>query len=88
MKLGTNASRAAHRGLHSSVFLGLIISLLLLSGVNPARAASTAVTSCGQILAAAGDYELTGDLGPCKGDGVVIAASGVHLTWPATRSRG
>ena len=68
--------------------LGLIMSLLLLSGVNPARAASTAVTSCGQILAAAGDYELTGDLGPCKGDGVVIAASGVHLTWPATRSRG
>ena len=63
-----------------SVLLGLLVPFLFLLETTPARAGSTAVTTCGQILSGAGDYELTNDLGPCQGDGVVIAASGVHLT--------
>jgi len=83
MKVSGNAScasRAAHPGLRLSALLGFVVPFFFLSGTTPARAASTAVTTCGQVLSAAGDYELTHDLGPCEGDGVVIAASGVHLT--------
>jgi len=83
MKVSTNAnnaSRGAHGGLRLSALLGLVVSFFFLSGTTPAHAKSTAVTACGQVLSAAGDYELTKDLGPCTGDGVVIAASGVHLT--------
>ena len=74
------ASRAAHSRVRLSALLGLVVTFFFLSGITPARAASTAVTTCGQVLGAAGDYELTRDLGPCEGDGVVIVASGVHLT--------
>ncbi len=80
MKVSTHASRAAHGGLHLAVLLGLAVAFFFLLGTTPARAGSTAVTTCGQVLGAAGEYELTRDVGPCQGDGVVIAASGVHLT--------
>src|SRR5712692_6944579 len=80
MKVRTHASRAAHGGLHLAVLLGLAVAFFFLLGTTPARAGSTAVTTCGQVLGAAGEYELTRDVGPCQGDGVVIAASGVHLT--------
>ena len=79
-KVSSNESRAARGRMRLSVLLGLLVPFLFLLGTTPARAGSTAVTTCGQILSAAGDYELTNDLGPCQGDGVVIAASGVHLT--------
>jgi len=62
------------------MLFGLVPAFLFLLGTTPARAGSTPVTTCGQVLSAAGDYELTTDLGPCSGDGVVIAGSGVHLT--------
>ena len=54
--------------------------LTLLIGVGPARAQSTPVTTCGQVLSAPGQYHLTDDLGPCSGDGVVITATGVNFT--------
>jgi parallel beta-helix repeat protein len=54
--------------------------LFLGTGVGQARADSTEVTVCGQVLAEPGDYHLAGDLGPCAGHGVVIAASDVRLT--------
>jgi parallel beta-helix repeat protein len=61
--------------------LGILTGLAaLLLSVGPARAESTPVTECGQVLSAPGKYHLTADLGPCTGDGVVINASGVHLT--------
>jgi parallel beta-helix repeat protein len=63
-------------GLLVSVF-GLVTPLL---GAGPAQPQSTPVTTCGQVLSTAGQYHLAGDLGPCSGDGVVITASGVHLT--------
>jgi len=80
MKVSTHARQAAHGGLHLSVFLGLVVSCFVLAWTTPARAGSTAVTTCGQVLRTAGDYELAQDVGPCQGDGVVIAANGEHLT--------
>jgi parallel beta-helix repeat protein len=49
-------------------------------GVAAAQPASTPVTQCGQVLAAPGHYHLAQDLGPCPGDGVLIAASNVRFT--------
>ena len=52
---------------------------LMLVGVAPASAQSTAVDTCGQQLSAPGNYHLTGDLS-CSTDGVVITASDVSFT--------
>jgi len=61
-----------------AILTGLAVTLSI--GVAPAQAQSTPVTACGQVLDAPGQYHLTGDLGPCPGNGVVIAASNVHFT--------
>jgi hypothetical protein len=59
------------------IFLpGLVFALML--AVVPVHAA-TPVTACGTIISAAGDYQLTANLGPCSGDGVVIVASDVNF---------
>src|SRR6266850_544399 len=52
---------------------------LMLVGVAPASAQSTAVDTCGQQLSAPGNYHLTGDLSSST-DGVVITASDVSFT--------
>jgi parallel beta-helix repeat protein len=57
--------------------IGLAVILLW---VGPAQAQSTPVTTCGQVLSAPGQYHLTGNLGPCTGNGVVITASDVDFT--------
>jgi len=59
--------------------LAALLAVLFL-GVGSAQAQSTPVTTCGQTLSTPGEYHLTGNLGPCTGDGVVIAASDVHFT--------
>jgi parallel beta-helix repeat protein len=46
------------------------------------------VTECGRILTDPGNYYLTGDLGPCTGHGVVVAASNVNLTLAGFTIRG
>src|SRR5713101_5930498 len=56
MKVSTHASRAAHGGLHLAVLLGLAVAFFFLLGTTPARAGSTALTTCGQVLGAAGEY--------------------------------
>jgi parallel beta-helix repeat protein len=59
---------------------GLLVLTVMPATRGQAQAQSTAVTTCGQTLGAAGEYYLAGDLGPCSGDGVVITADGVHFT--------
>jgi parallel beta-helix repeat protein len=60
------------------VVLAVVVPALLLMA-GQARAQSTAVEECGAIISTAGDYHLTGDLGPCSGHGVEIRASDVRL---------
>ena len=59
-----------------SVGVAAIVVGLLWAG--PTRAA-TAVSSCGTVISSPGDYQLSADLS-CAGDGITIAASGVHLS--------
>jgi hypothetical protein len=56
----------------------LLLTLALALTSVPGEAA-TPVTACGEVLDATGDYQLTGNLGPCAGDGVVITASNATL---------
>jgi parallel beta-helix repeat protein len=49
-------------------------------GLGVARADSTEVKTCGEVLDKPGDYHLAQDLGPCAGHGVLITASDVRFT--------
>lgn len=62
----------------SAVLPAIVLSLML--GTSQVQAQSTPVTSCGQVLSSPGQYHLTGNLGPCLANGVVIAANDIHFT--------
>ncbi len=69
-------------GVDSRRMLGvlvMVLGVLLMAGHAQAQTPSTPVTSCGAVLSAAGNYHLTGNLGPCSGHGVEITANDVHL---------
>jgi parallel beta-helix repeat protein len=60
------------------------VMLLALSIIAPPTAGAvspqmTPVTVCGQTLSAPGSYELTGNIGPCPGNGVNITSSNVKF---------
>jgi parallel beta-helix repeat protein len=62
------------------VALGLLVLALgLMAGHAHAQVPSTPVAACGAILSSAGNYHLTGNLGPCTGHGVQITSDSVSL---------
>jgi parallel beta-helix repeat protein len=53
--------------------------LMLAMTASPSQAEPVPIDMCATVLSAAGEYELVQDIGPCPGDGIVIASSGVQL---------
>jgi hypothetical protein len=74
----TKRSSTSGAKLGTTILTGLTLTLLGVAPVEAAKVQENKIDSCGTTISAPGTYVVTRDL-ECAGDGIIIAAPGVHL---------